>query len=99
MTGVQTCALPISKTIQLIEKKSGSDQKLNVSVAAIVGPDIDTAAVAAEVAGKTRGEIQNILVNRAGIKDVTVTYDPFWVTSTPNKASKVKVVVEQVNAN
>jgi len=88
-----------AKTIKSVEKKSSTDQKLSASVIATVGPDIDTAALANELAGKTRGEIQNILVNRAGIKDVSVAYSPVWVSSTPKKASKINIVIEQVSSN
>jgi hypothetical protein len=87
-----------NKKILLLEKKSATEQKMSLSVAATVGPDINTSGIATEVAGKTRGQIQNLLSGRAGVKEVVVRYDPFWVTSTPKKASKINVVIQQVNA-
>ena len=87
------------KSLQLLEKKSAGEQKFGLSVVATVGPDIDTASIAAESAGKTKVDIQKRLSERAGVKDATVSYSPFWVISTPKKASKITVVVEQVNAD
>ncbi len=87
------------KSLQLLEKKSAGEQKFGLSVVATVGPDIDTVSIAAESAGKTKVDIQKKLSERAGVKDVTVSYSPFWVISTPKKASKITVVIEQVNAN
>ena len=86
------------KSVQLVEKKNANEQKITISIVATVGPDVNTNGIADESAGKTRGEIQSLLAQRAGIKDVTIVYKPFWVTSTPKKATKIQVVVEQVNA-
>ncbi|NBU33146.1 hypothetical protein EB118_01445 [bacterium] len=86
------------KQILITEKKSPSDQKLQITAIATVGPDIDTSGIANEVVGMSRGDIQALLLQRSGVKDVVVRYDPFWVTKTPKKASKINVVVEQVNA-
>ena len=86
------------RKLQLLEKKSPSEQKFSIAIVATVGPDIDTKGIASELAGKTRSEIQALLKDRAGIKDITVKYDPFWVVSTPSKAAKIIVNVEQVNA-
>lgn len=86
------------RQLQITEKKAPNDQKLQITTVATVGPDIDTSGIANEVAGKSRGEIQTLLSKRSGVKDVVVRYDPFWVTKTPSKASKIVVVVEQVNA-
>ena len=86
------------KTIQLLEKKTNTEQRLSFAVVATVGPDINTSGIANEAVGKSRGEIQRLLSDRAGIKDVTVSYSPFWVVSTPKKASKINVIVEQISS-
>ena len=62
------------------------------------GRDINISGISTEVAGKTRGDIQRILSARDGVKEVNIHYEPFWVTSTPKKASKIKVLVEKVDA-
>lgn len=86
------------KQLQITTRTSPSDQKLQITTVATVGPDIDIVGVANDVAGKSRGDIQTMLSQRSGVKEVVVRYDPFWVTKTPKKASKIIVVVEQVNA-
>lgn len=86
------------KQLQITTKTSPSDQKLQITTVATVGPDIDIVGVANDVAGKSRGDIQTMLSQRSGVKEVVVSYDPFWVTKTPKKASKIIVVVKQVNA-
>ncbi|MEI7632108.1 MAG: hypothetical protein WCJ60_02195, partial [bacterium] len=87
-----------SKKMLLLDKKSPTEQKLSLTVIAIVGPDINISGISTEVAGKTRGDIQRILSARDGVKEVNIHYEPFWVTSTPKKASKIKVLVEKVDA-
>lgn len=86
-----------NKTLIVTSKKSATEQALSLSTTATVGPDIDTAEIARESAGKKRGDIISSLTSRDDIKDVTVTYSPFWVMQTPKKASKITVVVNQAN--
>lgn len=86
-----------AKKLSVIEKKSIGEQKLNIETTAVIGPDIDKNAVAKETAGKRRGDIQTLLSSRAGIKDVTVKYTPFWVFQTPKSASKIVVNIESDN--
>jgi hypothetical protein len=85
------------KTTQLQTKTSNTEYKMNFAVVAVVGPDIDVSSVASDSAGKSRGEIQKLLSARAGIKEVDITYSPFWVINTPKKASKINVIVEQIS--
>ncbi len=87
-----------NKSLQLSSKKSASEQTLSLSTTATVGPDIDIASIANESVGKKRGDIITALSSRDGVKDVTVTYSPFWVLQTPKKASKITVVIDQANA-
>lgn len=87
-----------TKVLLLAAKKSALEQTLSLSTTATIGPAIDKAAVARESAGKKRGDIITALGSRSGIKDVTVTYSPFWVLQTPKKASKITVVIDQADA-
>ena len=87
-----------AKQLTLVEKKNAGEQKLSMLTVATIGPDINLGTIATEAAGKRRGDVQASLSARAGVKDVSITYNPFWVTSTPKKASKIKVVIEQNNA-
>jgi len=87
-----------NKTLLLASKKSSVDQTMSLSTTATVGPDIDVNAIAREVAGKRRGDIIALLGTREDIKEVTVSYSPFWVLQTPKKATKITVVVDQANA-
>lgn len=86
------------KVLLVIAKRSPNDQTLSLSTSAIVGPDIDIASIAKESAGKKRGDIIATLGLREGVKDVTVTYSPFWVLQTPKKASKITVIIDQTDA-
>jgi len=71
---------------------------LTLNTSATIGPDIDTQAVAHDAAGKRKGDVVSSLSTREGVKDVTVTYSPFWVFQMPSKASKINVSVVQANA-
>lgn len=79
----------------LVEKKSIGEQKLSLKTVATVGPRIDSQEIANISAGKKRGEIEELLRKKEGVRDVTIEYSPFWVISTPKNASKIKVTLEQ----
>lgn len=68
-----------------------------VSTKAAVGPDIDTEALKAEVAGKKSGDTENIVKELPGVKTVEVHYSPFWVSRTPKKASKITIEFKSAN--
>lgn len=78
-----------------VESKDPSGRTtLAVQTIVVAGPDIDESALKEEIAGKKRGEIQEMLKRRPGINDVVVDYSPFWVTSTPSNADKITIVIE-----
>ena len=88
----------ISKAvIKLGDKAPSGDIKVNFQTTVNAGPKLDTVAIKKEVLGKKKGDTLSIIQKRPGIKDVQVSYSPFWVMSTPKKASKITVVFEKAN--
>lgn len=84
-------------TFAVTEKKSPTEQKLSLKTVATVGPNIDKDAIARNSAGKKRSEIEAALRQLPGVKEVKVTYSPFWVFQTPKAAKKITIVLEQSN--
>ncbi|MEI6481419.1 MAG: hypothetical protein WCO19_03895 [Candidatus Saccharibacteria bacterium] len=79
------------------DKKSSSEQAFSVQSTVSTGAAIDQDAIKKEIAGKKKGDVQQILGNRPGVKEVSVKYSPFWVYVTPSKPSKITLVFEQVS--
>lgn len=79
------------------DKKSSTEQAFSVQSTVSTGAAIDQDAIKKEIAGKKKGEVQQILGNRPGVKEVSVKYSPFWVYVTPSKPSKITLVFEQVS--
>lgn len=73
---------------------SGGEVTVSLKTIAVAGPDLDDEAVKREIAGKSRGEVQDIIGKRPGINGVEVAYSPFWVQSTPKSTSKITIVFE-----
>lgn len=89
----------ISKaTILTTEKKSAGEVKFNIKTLAIAGPQLDAEGIKKQVAGKKKNETQSIIQARPGIKDVTISYSPFWVFSTPKNAKHITITFDQNNA-
>ncbi len=83
--------------LQITDKKSQTEFTLTMRVAALAGPDIDPESLKQEIAGKKRGDAQNIVRNRPGVQDVDIEYSPFWVYSTPKNAGKITIVFEEAD--
>lgn len=73
------------------------DTTIEVNTKAVVGPDINTEALKAEVAGKKSGQTADIVKALPSVKDVQVKYSPFWVSRTPKKVSKITIVFKSTN--
>lgn len=89
----------ISKaTILTTEKKSANEVKFNIKTLAIAGPQLDEEGIKKQVAGKKKTETEKLIRERPGIKDVTISYSPFWVFSTPKNIKHITVTFDQNNA-
>jgi hypothetical protein len=80
------------------DKKSPTEQAFSVQSTVSTGAAIDQDAIKKEIAGKKKGDVQQILGNRPGVKEVSVKYSPFWVYTTPSKPSKITLVFEQASS-
>ncbi len=79
------------------DKKSDTNVKVNLSTNAEAGPQLDSDAIKKAIAGKKRGDTQSIITARPGIKDVKITYSPFWIGGTPHRTSRIKITFIQPN--
>ena len=86
----------LSKAIfRLEDKKSATDQRFRVQSTVSTGTQIDQEALKKEIAGKKKGDVQDLIGKLPGVKDVNVSYSPFWVYKTPSNPSKITITVEQ----
>lgn len=80
---------------RVTDKKSPTEQSLSVQSTVSTGAEVDQDALKKELAGKKKGEVQQIIGNRPGVKEVEVDYSPFWVYKTPKNPKKITFVFEQ----
>ncbi len=81
--------------IRVSRKNSDTDVQVTLQTLVIAGPKLEIDKLKQEVAGKRRSEVQKIIQERPGVKDVTIDYSPFWVFSTPKKASRISITYDQ----
>lgn len=86
-----------SAVIRVLEKKLPNDAKFNIQTLAVAGPSLDSEGIKKQIVGKRKSDAQRIIQSRPGIKDVTITYSPFWVYSTPKSTKKITIIFEQNN--
>lgn len=89
----------INKAIlRVVENKSANEVKFDLKTLAVAGPQLDGEGIKKQVAGKKKGDAIRIIQSRPGIKEVNISYSPFWVYSTPKQTSHITVIFEQNNA-
>ncbi len=81
--------------IQITDKKSAKEVKFSISTIVVAGPHLDANGIKDQVSGKSKQETQSIIHSRPGIIDVNISYQPFWVYSTPKNKSKITITFEQ----
>lgn len=89
----------LSKATTQIVDKSPTQAKFELKSLAVAGPQLDGAGIIKQIAGKKKGETQTIIQSRPGIKDVTISYSPFWVYQTPKNTKHITVTFDQNNAH
>ncbi|MCA9330965.1 hypothetical protein KC957_02875 [Candidatus Saccharibacteria bacterium] len=89
----------LDDAILKVTSNSGDTIKFQVQTVALAGPQLDIEGIKKEIAGKKRGETTSLIMARPGIKDVEISYSPFWVFSTPKRTNKISITFESANAS
>lgn len=84
----------LSEATMQTESQNGNQAVISLQTIVVAGPDLDIESISQEIAGKKRGESQDLIKARPGIKDVEIAYSPFWVQSNPSNPKKIDVVFE-----
>lgn len=84
--------------IRVVDKPSSTLFKLSLQTTATAGPQLDTEGIKKDIAGKNRSQTQDAITARPGIKDVKISYSPFWVVSTPKQTKHITITFTEANA-
>jgi hypothetical protein len=85
----------LDKAAFAVTSNSGSQYQVSVQTTAVIGPKIDINNLKSQVAGKKSGDIHDSIAGLPGVKDVTVKFSPFWVSSAPKKTSKITITLQK----
>jgi hypothetical protein len=85
--------------MRINNQPSPTEAFISFRTSVTAGPQIDEVAVKENVRGKKRGETESYIKNLPGVQDVTISYSPFWVYSTPKATSKITIIVEKSSDN
>lgn len=80
--------------ITAADKDDKGRPRFKLSTDAYSGLRLDTAAIAALVAGKRYGDASAIASKQAGVQRAEVVITPSWATSLPKNARKIRVIIQ-----
>lgn len=78
-----------------IRDKVGNAQQITVQSTVSTGAQEDQEALKKLVVGKKKGDVQDIIGARPGVKSVDVKFSPFWVYKVPGSTSKITIDFKQ----
>ena len=82
---------------RVLDRPTPDDIKFSVDTTVSTGAQFDEDAIKEEIAGKKSGQVELILEDKPNVKDVQVSFSPFWVYKVPSKVNRVEIVIEQAN--
>ena len=82
-------------TFEVGDTTSSTQTLITMQTTLVIGPDLKQDQIKSDIAGKKRGEAEEILKNRPGFSDSKVETKPFWVKNVPGNIDKIKVVIEK----
>jgi hypothetical protein len=74
-----------------VQNTSATGAQVTLSTTAVAGPELSENTIKQDAAGKKSGDVKSDLESDPDVTGVTVKLSPFWVTSVPNKATKITV--------
>ncbi len=80
-------------------KLANGNYRFTLQTTAEVGVQQDANAIKKAIAGKKKGEVQAYISARPGVKDVQVSYSPFWIYRTTKSTNKITITFQQANGN
>jgi hypothetical protein len=78
-----------------VRDKSGSKRQVEMQSTVSTGAQENQDELKKLIAGKKKGDVQDILTKRPGVKSVDVKFSPFWVYKTPSNISKITIDFKQ----
>ena len=83
--------------IKATDQISPTQQKLSIQTTVSTGAQEEQDSLKTQIAGKKKGEVQQLINARAGVKEVQVSYSPFWVYKIPSNPKKITIVYQQAS--
>lgn len=88
-----------SADVSITDQTSPTVASITVTDKTTAVPQLDTNAVKSQIEGKKSGDIQAALSTLPGVTAVNVHLSPFWVSTAPKNASKIKIVLQETAAS
>jgi hypothetical protein len=87
----------LDKAAFAIGQKTDKTTSVTMQTTIVAGPEVDKDAIKRDIAGKKRGDAEQLLGAHPGYKEVRIDLSPFWVSKITKKAQKITIIVEQTN--
>lgn len=85
----------INEAVFNIEKQEEKRTTISMQSTVVAGSQLDLNAIKKQIAGKKSNQAKEIIQGNPGVKEVTVNYSPFWVSSIPKNTAKITLDVEK----
>ncbi len=78
-------------------RKEDGTTPMTMQTQVVMGPKIDENQLKKDVAGKKRGDVQEMVKQIDGVQDADVKFSPFWVNVVPKNTEKITITYEEAS--
>lgn len=84
-----------SAALRLVDRKDANEAKVTIQTIVVAGTELDEATIKESAKGKKRGDVEKEIGSLAGVKEVEVSFSPFWIYKMPKATKKITVIIEK----
>ncbi len=85
----------LTSSVYGLQSQNPDGASVTFQTTVVAGSNLNVAEIKSQIVGKKAGDAKSIIKQNPGVKDVTVSYSPFWVSSIPGKTSKITITVQK----
>lgn len=87
----------IDQAVFRVNKAENGKVSLTMQAQVVLGPKLDETQFKQDIAGKKKGDVQNIAKGINGVQDAEVKFSPFWVSKVPKNTDKITITYQEAS--
>lgn len=84
-----------SAALRLVDRKDSNEAKITLQTIAVAGAELNESSIKESARGMKRGDVEKEVGSLTGVKEVDVSFSPFWIYKVPKATKKITVIIDK----